>query len=57
MRRRLRTICSGLALAALTIIVPRAQSNGIRGFPADAVSAERQREEPAEKGSGSYLFI
>ena len=38
-----------LALVALASPRPEAQTSAIRGFPADAVAAERQREEQFRK--------
>jgi N-acetylated-alpha-linked acidic dipeptidase len=49
MRRTLRPIVAALALVSIAVTVPRAQSTAIRGFPADAVAAERQREEQLRK--------
>jgi len=49
MRRTVRLVPAVLALVSVAVIVPRAQSNAIRGFPADALTSQRQREEQLRK--------
>ena len=49
MRRTVRLVPAVLALLSVAVIVPRAQSNAIRGFPADALTSQRQREEQLRK--------
>jgi N-acetylated-alpha-linked acidic dipeptidase len=44
-----RPLAAVLMLVATAAIEPAAQSGAIRGFPADAVAAERQREEQFRK--------
>ena len=47
--RRLVTVAVALTFALLGLTQSHAQSQGLRGFPDDAVAAQRQREEQYRK--------
>ena len=45
----MKRVLAALALVSVSLVAPSAQNNAIRGFPDDAVAAQRQREQQFRK--------